>query len=150
MTQYSPARLVAQYLVDNNLVDWPPGNTTLPASTWYGFYASMPELGDSAVCVYDTTPTPDGRYHRGAGDTVEHPGIQIRVRHKLYDPGWAKAFEIQQYLDLIKNTTVTVDSVPHLLEACTQTAGLTFIGQEEKNKRQLFTLNRILTLKRSD
>ena len=107
----SAIQIIGQYMVASNLC-YPAGSTPvagklplwlsqLPLSD--GKAITMP---DNALGLFGTTGTLDGRYMR-TGYVVEHPGFQIRVRHRDYDAGWDLAHAIfNNFTQNVKNTAV--------------------------------------------
>lgn len=145
---HSAAEVIQQYLIDEELgVVW---NASRPSTTDYFVYRDTipPTTPDLVIVVNDIMPSLDGRDMR-TGDSIQHPGIMIRVRALNPDSGKVKGNDIQIALDMIKKTIVTIpsDDKQYLVAAFCLTSGLMYMGQEENKNRHLFSLNGTITIK---
>lgn len=141
----SPASILAQLLIDLSLGIAPSAN-----GDWRSYANDMPDLltgPDSVLCSYDTTAIFDGRLMRG-GDTIEHPGWQIRVRAMSFESGWAKAAAIANALDGVARRTVTVDATDFVIQGIHRRGNIIPLGHEDndRKRRQAFTLNGVMTI----
>jgi hypothetical protein len=143
----SPAEIVRKYLIDQSTVVM--GGTS---GGWPSYYANKPENPDNLVAVYNTAPFIDGRVHN-SGEVDEHAGIQVLIRGTDDRIAWAKGFDIQEKLRTIKRTTVIMPpetlgglSVRYMLWSFHRTQSLMFVGEEEKNRRRLYTVNGFLAV----
>lgn len=140
----SPAVLLRDSLVT-------AGVGTLPsaAGVWPVFVSMLPQDANEktdAICVYDTAGERDGRYQT-TGETITHPGVQVRVRAGSYPTGWAKAMAIVAHLDQITRETVQ----GYTLHAATRAGSPLSLGMEPDggsgNQRwYAFTVNATLTV----
>ena len=141
----TPATIVRKLLLDLNL-----GEVTSEAD-WTVFVSFLPDLPDSALCVYDTAGRLDGRLMR-TGEQIEHEGVQIRVRGVEYPVAWEKVNEIALALDGQINTTVeiAVDEA-YTLHNASRSGAIIPLGQdpEDARRRHNFTINMTLTLSRN-
>lgn len=107
----------------------------------------LPKTPDNAMCVYDTTGKPDGRL-MGTGETIQHPGFQIRVRSNSYQAAWSKISELQGTLNALVRRSVMIDGVSYSILSVTQTGSPLSLGQDaDAARRDQLTLNGTLTIK---
>lgn len=131
----SPAGILVAYLKGMGIV------VDGPTADWSAFISHEPPEPNNCVTVIDATPQFDGRIMR-TGQTIKHPGVQIRVRSLLYDPGWDKCEEIAKALDGIQNAVVGLNKI----NAASQKSGPIALGRIDTNNREVFTLNATLTI----
>lgn len=138
----APAAVFRGLLVTRGLYKLPSttGGVLLSANV-----GSMPDDGTQCICVYDTSGYIDGRLLR-TGETVEHLGVQIRTRSSDYPTGWGMANGLALVMDGIFKATVIVGGNSYVIESASRTSAILHIGQEEKNRMELFTLNAILSI----
>lgn len=145
---HTPADIVRQYLIDNDL-------GTLPSAgeTWPVFVSNEPNSPNNAITVYNTEGRIDGRSMQ-TGEQWEHPGVQIRVRATDYRTGHNKAellilaLDEQLYRETISLSGVGGASGTYLLQSVSRTAALAYLGVEPaKGRRHLFTINAVVTAK---
>ncbi len=141
----TPAQIIRKVLIGASLaVD----STT---AAWSIFTSNLPESPDTAVAVYDTVGTPDGRLM--TGERIEHPGIQIRLRTASYPDGWNRAKDIAAVLDAIHNFEVTISVTEKWkLQNVSRTAPIIPLGIETEGdrKRHNFSINAIITMSRME
>ena len=140
----SPAVLLRDSLVT-------AGEGTLPstAGAWPVFVSILPQDDNEktdALCIYDTTGERDGRYQT-TGETITHPGVQVRIRAASYPTGWAKAMAIVAHLDQILRETVQ----GYTLHAVTRAGpplslGIEPDGGSENQRWYAFSANATLTV----
>lgn len=136
----SPAEVLRKWLVSQGLALDPP------TADWSCYVAGMPETPDKALCVYETSGILQGRIQR-TGETIEHFGIQIRVRAATYQTGWVKARAICDAFDALQNAQVTLDTHTYKINAVTRKSSILHIGPEQNNKRERFTINFLATIR---
>lgn len=136
---HSPARVIAAWLVAHVHAYDPP------AAQWGCYVSSLPDGGHNALCVYDTVGILQGRIQR-TGETIETPGIQVRVRSQDYETGRAKADALCAAFDELFRHEVEVDDTDYLIQAVTRTTPVICLGPEEGNKRERFTINFLVTI----
>jgi hypothetical protein len=116
-----------------------------PNTPWPIFVGHLPDEPDNAVCVYDTAGVRDGRIHV-TGETIGHPGWQIRVRGGGYDVGYDKMKNVVDSLDTLRQISVVIDSDTYIIAATTRTSGPLSLGQEPDGSRRAgFTVNGTIT-----
>ncbi len=145
----TPAQIIRRILIAMGNV---PESQT---ADWSPFYSFMPDKPDSALVVYDTAGTVDGRLMRG-GEKIEHPGIQVRVRGINYVDTWNKAKEIASMFDGFEPRTIVEmpatsaqDAESWLIQNISRQGTVLNMGMETANDRRWFnfTINAILTLR---
>ncbi len=112
MTGPQAAAWVQAYLVGKGIGVDP---TTSPTGTWPIYYESMPDETDNAIAVYSTVGRPDGRLQR-SGETIEHPGIQVKVRAAASMVAQIKMSAVADALDQAGPRTlvaITVDATTY-------------------------------------
>jgi hypothetical protein len=140
--EYSPADVLAHLLT---LL----GQTTAPglSQAWPVYVSSEPGFPDDAVTTYDTTPILDGR-NQGSGETVEHYGVQVRLRSTVHTAGWVKSRAIKQALDGVYYATVAIGSQTYVVYGV-NTLGIMALGKDSPtSKRNLFTINCTVALRK--
>lgn len=135
------------YVVRKALVDLALGTLPSASSTWPIHTGNLPDKPDNSVLITETAGRIDGRDHT-SGETQEHQGIQIMVRSDRFSSAWTKAANIAKTIDEdIARTTVVISASTYELLAITRTSGPINLGKEEGSKRQIFTINAIVSLR---
>lgn len=145
---HTPAEMVRKYLLGTAVVSEPSPvtNPVHPNWTVYAFKMRADKTSPNGVFVVNTTAVKDTRA-MSDGLVTYHEGIQIMTRSLDQKAGWLKSRMIEKWLcENLKNTDVTLDGTIYRLHAFTVTSPTTFIGEEEKQERQLHTVNGILAL----
>ncbi len=139
-TANSPAELLRASVVAGLF-----GTEPTAAGAWPVFVGHMPDEPDNVICVYDTTGLTDGRIQSN-GETIRHPGWQVRVRATDHPTGYAKIAAIRNHIDGIIREGIVIGTHSYTIQAATLTGGVQTIGQEpEGTRRDNFTINGILT-----
>jgi len=141
----SPSLIVQQWLISQMLATDPLESSPV----WPCYMVALPEgmaVPSNALCVYDTSPVPDGRI-QSTGERINHPGIQIKCRCLDYQTGWTKIHSIASALDAILRAQVSVDSEIYTISAATRISGPLSLGIDPSSPKQAFafTLNYQLT-----
>lgn len=140
----SPADVIKKILIEEQLVSDPES----VGAPWPCYVSSLPDAStpDNAACLYDTSPKLDGRLMR-TGESVEHPGVQVKVRSKTYREGWAKIDSISTKLDAVLRRSLVIEDFNYTVQSIS-TGGVLPNGLEEgtTKRRHLFTLNCQVTL----
>jgi len=144
-TQHSPAHILHQAFIDDAV-----GVDPSTDADWQAFINALPDddsFRHNALCVRDTTGILDGRI-QGTGETVEHPGIQIRIRGVDFETARAKAASIATVVDGWIRKAVTVGGTNYTIQAFTRTGAILALGNEEqdRHRRSHFTVNGIVTI----
>ena len=128
---HTPAEMILKYIRDSGL-----------ATGWATTYAKMPVEPVNIISVFDNMSQLDGKIMR-TGQTVEHPGIQVRVRSEPYKDGWLKAQAILESMSQMLRETIVLTNPDQVykIQAFTVTGSLMYIGQAEKQQGQNFTFN---------
>ena len=138
------ADVIAQHFIDQGL-----GTALTDDSSWPVSVDSQPDMPDSAITVYNVAGRLQGRIQK-TGQTLEHPGISIRVRARRHSVAVAKGKDIFDAIDGMNRTIVYVDGVGYRVESLSNTTSMLSIGVEKDREpgRQLITLNAIGTFVR--
>ncbi len=138
----TPAEVIAHALANRGLGSYDP-----PGTVWPIYVGSMPISPDMCIVIYDTTGRYDGRT-MDDGVVQLHPGLQVRTRAQDYTVAEQKIAAIEAALDALHNTAITAtdEGKTYTVAAVTRTSNRVDMGREEKNRRQHFSLNAILTL----
>ena len=146
LLEASPASIIAAYLIDEKAKMSRPTDNDV----WPLYVSSMPDgenVEQDCGCVYDTSGVKDGRYMRGA--VVMHQGIQIRMRSRVYETGYAKIEALASELDSIARYSITIDVGTFLIENASRSTDIVPLGVEPGTRRSyLFTVNYLLSLSR--
>ena len=142
---YSPAYIMAQYLIGESLLTDPSDSGSWPV--YVGLLPDGNGVAHEAVSCVDTSSVKDGRILNG-GENIFHFGFQLMVRATAYNTGYAKAQALAEALQEVNRDTVTISGTTFRIDSVTDTSGVTVVGQEEGSKRrELFSLNFLVTLK---
>lgn len=146
MNIISPAIILSRLLIDTLSIFSDPTDL----ENWPLFVKNLPdgrEVKSNAASVIDTTGVLDGRI-MSTGKVIEHLGIQFLIRSIDYSVGFSKGEEIKTAMELVRNTTVTIDTVPYIVLNVRRTTSLVPIQTEDGTKRRaLFTLNFLISMK---
>lgn len=142
----SPAQVIRRLLIQLTLA---PDSQT---AAWAPFTAFLPDEPDTALAVYDTAGTHNGRIMR-TGEKIEHPGVQIRFRSSNYPVAWEKAKAVADALDALPTGTVVAmvpTSETWRLQNVSRTGAILTSGIEVEGdrKRHNLTINAILTMRK--
>lgn len=143
---HSPADIIRRLLVTLGKGVLPSAGTT---SNWpIGLVES--DKPDNCITVYDTAGYQDGRLMVD-GEQQEHPGVQIRIRSATRDVGYAKANAIAEALDKsVYDNALTIGSDEYLVHSVSRTGTVIDLGDEVGiSKRRLFTINAVVTLRKT-
>ncbi len=144
--QASPASIIAAYLIENEI-----GAMTDPSdrSNWPLYISHLPDgenVKTNAGAIYDTTGIQDLRSMTGEG--YQHPGIQIRIRSRNYETGYAKIENIANALDVVAWGIITIDSLEYRIQNVSRTSPIVSLGVETGTVRRFhFTINFLLTIR---
>lgn len=131
-------------IIAKALISQAIGTAPSAKKDWLVASSYMSDSPDNQITVYDTTPRGDGRLM--SGPSIEHPGIQVRVRGRDYLSGWNKIKEIRDYFDTIHNLVVSFGvGDTETIQSISQ-GGIIHVGRDETENREVFTLNAALTL----
>lgn len=140
----SPADIIRQFLVDEG---WAADD-----GEWTAFTGFMPGEPDAAICVYDTAGKLDGRIMK-TGEKIQHPGIQIQLRHPEFTLGFQRANSVAQSLDAQRKTVVALDTEnAYIIHNVSRTSNVLHMGLEMEGdrRRHLFTINAVVTIESQD
>jgi hypothetical protein len=122
---------------DDSQADWFVTITYLPDNA---------QVRDNIVAVTDTEGNKDGRI-MATGETIIHPGCQIRVRSTDYMTGQQKIKQIQTAFDKVHNYVTEIEGVIAHIQTISQQGGIMPMGMDSTGRRYHFSLNYIATVK---
>ena len=145
--EVSPASVLVAYIIEE--LD----KMTYPSekSDWPLYTSHLPD-GDNVETdcgvVYDTTGLMDGRLMTGL--VPQHPGIQLRIRSRVYETGFNKIEDIAASLDEVSNSSFVIAAGEFEIQNASRTSPVIPLGLEvgSTKRRFLFTVNFILTVKK--
>ena len=135
----APSEIIGQLLTDSGIID--------QSADWPGYISFMPGQPDNAVAIYDMPGEDDGRIM--SGEKIDHPGVQVMVRSKVFATGWDKAEEIATALDNQSRTTVAIESSPiYILHNASRKGTINHMGLKEDDgqRRHYFSINMTVTI----
>ena len=142
---HSPAKIMARWLIVNGHGVAPSGPP--PGPDWQVTSPMLPDdLPDNRISVAGTGAVLQGMEHR-TKEAVEKHNIQIRIRGKTDDIAHAKGATIQEAIRQIVWQEVIIGSNVYIVEAAVVYSPLAWIGQEEQNKRNSYTINLRATIR---
>jgi len=143
---HSPADVLRRVLIALGV-----GTDPALGGSWPIFAAGEPDKPDSAITVYDTTGTQQGRTHTD-GEVQEHHGVQVRIRAASHSAGYAKARDVATALDRdLYQEIATLGAARYMIHAATRTSDVLTLGRESPtSKRTLFTLNAVLSVRQTN
>lgn len=132
---HSPAYVIWQLLVDQNLATDPDNE-----STWPAYINNNSHDVDDLIVVYDTQGRDSGK-NQPSSELQEHHGLQFRIRASASQDAFSKANAIQQTLDGLTNESVTISTDTYTVYSI-NTSPIIRIGKEQPEDRlYLYTLN---------
>ena len=143
--QASPASIIAYYIIEelskmtdpSDKDDWPLYISHLPDGS---------NVKTDAGAIYDTTGINDMRSMDGG--VPQHPGIQIRIRSRSYETGYAKIEDIANALDEVVNASIEIGVLEYEIQNVSRTSPIVSLGVEPGTRRRFsFTINFLLTVR---
>lgn len=140
----SPAQVLKAAMVAANVCSEHNG------TPWPCFVNSMPDKPDVAMAVIDRGAEKQGRILR-TGEVIEKPIVQIQFRSKTYTEGWTQAAAVKAWVDGLYALPVTVGSESYIIHSIRRDNSVLPLGAEPEtsSRRELFTLNILLTLRQT-
>ena len=96
-----------------------------------------------AASITDTVGTMDGRLTDG--EVIEHPGLQLRVRHRKPEVARQKIVDAVRVIDAALRTQVEVAESAYRVDNISRTSNVIPLGVQE-DQMQHFTVNMIVTI----
>jgi hypothetical protein len=136
----------AAQVIQYNLIAAGLGISSSSSGEWRVYRYNMPDEtpNPNVICVFNSSPVPDGRLPDGA--IMEHPGIMVQVRADTPDKGDNKIRAIQDHLASLNYTEVVVQAATYTVQKVTKTSGPMPIGEDDRHRHN-FTLNATVTLR---
>lgn len=139
---HSPADILSRVLIDLTLGKNPPAT---PWPVYVGVEAANP---DAVITVFDTTGV-TGPFTWVDNDRSIMHGYQVRVRAATHPVGYLKTNQIAEALDAVNDVSVTIDGYVYLVECAPRTGDVMVLGLDPNTKRNLFTVNGTMTVRRT-
>lgn len=139
----SPAEALQLYLIQVGV-----GGLLVPGAgaDWSVYLNNMPDTPDNAICAYDTTGRIQGRIHR-TGETIEQPGVQVKVRGTVNRAVCQKIKDVADALDACKRVVVVApDSTCIMISSFTRNPILNLGNVPGNRVRFAFTVNAFAVL----
>lgn len=137
---HTPCQILAQHLIDAAF-----GAVPATGVVWPITYSLLSDAGDNAIVVYDNAGRMDGRIH-DTGESIEHPGVMVRVRAGTQNVAGLRIRQIADRLDIIKGAQVAIEGKSYTIDAVTRGPVIS-LGQEEGRHRFHFTVNAVATIR---
>jgi len=137
ITKHMPAEILYELLIEEAIFN-----------SAYPLYIGHMPSGKKATkvpagSVTDTAGTLDGRL--STGTVIEHPGIQLRVRHREPATARAKIVEAVKFFATVTRRTITVEGLSYRVENITRITTVMDLGTQEDQMKN-FTVNVIVTI----
>lgn len=142
---HSAAHILASFFTSQSLGIDPANLLVADVVDWPVYVDYNPPEGKQSIVVYNTTPLADGRIFR-TGMPVQHPGIQVAVRHEFDKSSFAKAQSIYQALAIMKDVSVAVEETTYLIANAAQIRPPVYVGEEIGKNKVIYTVNAVLTI----
>lgn len=138
----SPSQVMQTYLIKAGYGNLPP-HSIWPI--YYGFLPGIPAVPANVIAVYDPVGYKDGRIMK-TGETIVHPGIQLRVRSSTYSVAYDKMQRLAKALDNIRRESIIVENELYVIESVTRAGSPISLGLEESTNRVILVVNSLITL----
>lgn len=142
----SPASIMVAYVIEKL------GKMTDPSdkNDWPLYVSHLPDgknVKTDCGAIYDTSGVNEPRAM--TGEVSRHPGIQLRIRSRDYETGYAKIEDIASALDEVINNTITIGTSEFEIQNVSRTSPIVSLGVEPgTRRRRSFTVNYLLTMKK--
>ena len=137
----SPAMLLRASLITAGIIG-------TAGHAYPSYTGSLPAGIDDAVVLYDTASLQDGRLATGA--SINHPGVQIKVRTQSYTAGVNLCGSLQDHIDQIANEVIQWDALTYTIRAASRQGDFLSLGLQPDNPGDQvywqFTLNIVMTV----
>jgi len=117
-----------------------------PTGQWRGYIDHLPDE-DDVISIRGSAGQKDGRVM--TGETIVHPGYQVRVRAADYAAGQVRITYIADWFDTVQNLAVGISPENYTILAITRTGGIIPLGHEPESRRVGFTLNGTLAIRQA-
>jgi hypothetical protein len=142
---HTPARVLAQVLIDLGLATNPEAATLGP---WPVYAGKEPDEPDDAMTIYDTAGRDQGRVNPDS-TRLELYGVQVRVRSAVRQDSYVQSWAVAAALDALYWRTVVVEVESYLLRNVARAGPPAVLGTDSpRTGRWLCTTNFLLSLAR--
>lgn len=130
------ADIVRELLIDQLLATDP-----VDGDDWPAYCQREPNTPDSLMTLYPTDSDQFGKIQITGRDWEEY-GLQILIRSKGYDTGYAKAAAIADALKSLRRVTITIGVNEYLIHAFRKITAILPLGTDTPNsKLYRFSMN---------
>tara|TARA_Y100000310_G_C20388075_1_gene671415 strand:+ start:143 stop:616 length:474 start_codon:yes stop_codon:yes gene_type:complete len=139
-----PSTILKAYLIDAGVGVDPTSST----DDWGIYVSMMPDaegINDNAMAIMDTTGIKIAKWMKN-GQTFFNYGFQILIRSNGYIEGFTQMKLVENKLDSVKYTSQVYNSITYRLAGVNRTSGFVLGTEDEKRRRQLFTVNGLLSV----
>lgn len=139
-----PSTVLKAYLITSGVGVDPTSST----DDWGIYVSMMPDaegINDNAMAIMDTTGIKIGKWMKN-GQTYFTYGFQILIRSSGYVEGFTQMKLVENKLDSVKYTSQVYNSTTYRLAGVNRTSGFVLGTEDEKRRRQLFTINGLLSV----
>ena len=146
-TTAPPSEILRQLLIIKGLGVLP--STREKTDPWPVYISHEPD-GDeedtNLITIYDVSGVKDGRLMTGS--LVQHPGCQIRIRSRPFLVGWSRAKAIFELFESVLREELVIDTITYSIQNISITSPILPLGimEDDTKKRDIFTLNVLLTI----
>jgi len=140
---HTPAQILAYYLTIEGIFTSP----TNTAGEWPLFVTSLPggKSVQQAAALRDTEGVADGRLM--VGETIDHPGIQLRIRVRDYLTGWRKIWAAANDFSAINQLSVVMtDGTVYIVHNVSRISSVLPMGVEPETGLPVFSVNFLVTI----
>jgi len=102
-------------------------------------------INDNSMAIMDTTGIKIAKWMKN-GQTFFNYGFQILIRSNGYIEGFTQMKLVENKLDSVKYTSQVYNSTTYRLAGVNRTSGFVLGTEDEKRRRQLFTINGLLSV----
>ncbi len=140
-----PSTILKQYLIDSGVGLDP---TASPSSDWGIYVSQLPDadgISDNTMAILDTSGIKIAKWMKN-GQTYFNYGFQIIVRSNGYVEGFTQMKLVEDKLDSVKYTSQVYNSITYTMRNVNRTSSFVLGQEEDKRRRQLFSVNGLLSV----
>src|SRR5690606_13043928 len=106
----------------------------------------FPANPPAIIVASDSLGKQDGRLM--SGPVIEHPGLQIRVRHSSYLAAYGRIAAVQKLFDLTRNKVIPSADGSYLLESVSRVGGIAYLGRLDGTGLEQMSANFNLSIRK--